>query len=92
LGREVEKRLRGGLRFVGEVLREDDPDADVEVAVAVALEMRHALTLEPELATVLGALGELEHHPALQGPDLDLAPEEGLLERDRDLAFEIGAG
>ena len=60
-------------RVVVEVGRQHDPDLHVQVAGAVVLHPGHALAGEPERPAALGAGGDREQDPALEGRDRHLA-------------------
>src|SRR4029077_1539774 len=62
-----------------------------QVAVAGRLEARHALAAQAERAARLCPGRDGEQDAALEGTDPDLAAEERFLERQRELALEIGA-
>ena len=85
------KACAAALRLGGQVGRQEDPGLHVEVAEPVGVEARHPLAAQPEGATGLRARRDLQQDAPLEGLDLDLGSQECLLERQRQLTFEIGA-
>ena len=72
-----------------QVGRQDDLGLDVQVAVAVGPEAGHALAGQPERLAGLRPGRDREEHPALRRPDVDVRAEQGLAQRQRELAFEV---
>ena len=89
---EVEERPGRGLRLVRQVGRQDDAGLDVQVAVAARPEPGHPLAGEPERAAGLGpGRDRSATTPPFRVSTLTSAAEERLLERQRELALEVGA-
>ena len=86
---EVEQAGGGRAGLIGQVGRQDDLGLQVEVAVAGRLEAWHATPGEAERAPVLGARRDREGDPALERIDLDLGAEQGLGQRQRQLAVQV---
>src|SRR2546427_1665773 len=74
-----------------ELARRLDEHADDLVSPTVAVQVGDAASLQPEDLARLGARGDLDPRLAVERGHLDLRPQGGLSEAERDLAHHVGS-
>src|SRR3990170_4497573 len=84
--RELSKEVL--IRFT-DPLGDSNHNLDVLITAAPAFQVRHPLPLKPEQLAALSPLGYGHGGDPVHGRDLDLCPEGGLTDRDRDFAIEV---
>ena len=72
-----------------DVLGHDDLEHDEQVAAGLARRGGNSLALEPELEAAGAARRDRERLHAVQGGDVDLGPQNGLGDADRNLDLEV---
>ena len=86
----VVEDARRGLGVVVEVVGRTTRARAYRSPLPSPAEVRHALALEPEAVAVLGPGRDAQQDPALERRHRDLATEERLRERQRQLPLEVG--